>query len=135
MMLAALCAMSAAAVMAIAGVFAPAGRAADLLKSGAAVQFMHAMATLASATVMQIGGVEARRAPAFFLTGIPLLAGSIYARALGAPPLVWGLAAVGGISAGVGWIILARATLEVDDGPRLARKSATQSIKAPAPAE
>jgi len=123
MMLAALSAMSAAGVMTVGGLLAPPGRAADLLKAGAAVQFMHSMATLACATVMQIGGVQARRAPPFFLASVPLLSGSIYAVAFGAPPQAWLFTACGALAAAVGWAILALATLSVEDGPRVVRSS------------
>lgn len=123
MMLAALSAMSAAGVMAFGGLLAPPGRSADLLKAGAAIQFMHSMATLACATVMQIGGLGARRAPPFFLASVPLLSGSIYALALGAPREAWLMAASGALAAAVGWSILARATLGVDDGPQEARNA------------
>lgn len=129
MMLAALCAMTAAAVMAAAALWVPAGRVADLLKAGAAVQFMHSMATLACATIMQIGGGQARRAPAFFLASIPLLSGSIYAMAAGAAPAVGALATLGGVSAAAGWAILVRSTLSVDDGPQLVRRTPPDPAK------
>jgi uncharacterized membrane protein YgdD (TMEM256/DUF423 family) len=129
MMLAALSAMSAAGVMTVSGLLTPPGRTADLLKAGAAVQFMHSMATLACATVMQIGGAQARRAPPFFLTSVPLLSGSIYALAFGAPPQAWLFTACGALAAAVGWAILALATLSVDDGPRAVRNSPQPRVR------
>ena len=114
MMLAALSAMCAAAIAAAAALLMPAGRTADLLKAGASLQFMHSMATLACATVVQIGGARARHAPGFFLAAIVLLSGSIYAMAFGAPPAVWATVAVGAMSAATGWIILASGTAGVD---------------------
>ena len=119
-MLATLCAMSAAAVMTYAALLAPPGRVGDLLKAGAAIQFMNSMATLACGSVAQIGGLRARRAPPFFLTSVPLLSGAIYAAALGAPAEVWLLAAPGALAAGIGWVLLAWATTHVDDAPRTA---------------
>lgn len=117
MTLAALAAMSAAGVAAATALLIPAGPAADLLKAGAALQFMHAMATLACATVVQIGGRRARHAPAFFLAGIALLPGSLYAMAAGAAGAVWLTAALGAAAAAAGWIILAVGALGVDPAP------------------
>ena len=59
-------------------------RAAELLKTGAQYGFMHTMATFACATFMQVGARRARFAPAFFLSGVALFSGSLYALALGA---------------------------------------------------
>ena len=126
MTLAAASAMCAAGVAAAAVLLVAPGPAADLLKGGAALQFMHSMATLACATVVQIGGGRARHAPGFFLSAIVLLCGSIYAMAAGATPAVW-LAALGALAAAVGWIILIIGTLGVD--PTTA--SAAASRRAP----
>ena len=114
MTLAALSAMCAAAIVAAAALLMPAGRTADLLKAGASLQFMHSMATLACATVVQIGGARARHAPGFFLAAIVLLSGSIYAMAFGAPPAVWATVVAGMLSAATGWVILASGTAGVD---------------------
>ena len=85
MTLAALSAMISVA----AGAFAAHGirdaHAKELLQTGAHYQFMHAMATLACATFMQIGARRARFAPALFLAGGVIFSGSLYALALGAP--------------------------------------------------
>jgi uncharacterized membrane protein YgdD (TMEM256/DUF423 family) len=127
MTLAALSAMAAAGVATAATVLLAPGRAADLLKAGAAIQFMHSMATLACATVVQIGGTRARHAPAFFLAGIVLLPGSLYALASGASWPVWPGAAAGALASAVGWIILVAGTLGVDPQPAAApgRREAT----------
>lgn len=117
MTLAALSAMCAAAIAAAAALLTSPGRTADLLKAGASIQFMHSMATLACATVVQIGGTRARHAPAFFLTANVLLSGSIYAMAFGAPQAAWVAAAVGALSAATGWIILISGTGSVDPRP------------------
>lgn len=116
MTLAALSAMSATAIAAAAVLLSPPGRAADLLKAGASIQFMHSMATLACATVVQIGGVRARHAPAFFLTAVVLLSGSIYAMAFGVQA-AWVGALAGGLSAAAGWILLISGTGSVDPSP------------------
>ena len=71
-----------------AGAFAAHGladpRAQELMRTGAIYEFMHAMATFACATFMQVGAARARFAPAFFLSGALLFSGSLYALALAA---------------------------------------------------
>src|SRR5687767_12597133 len=57
----------------------------ELVKTAATYGFMHTMATFACATFMQIGARRARFAPAFFLSGVVLFSGSLYALAAGAP--------------------------------------------------
>jgi uncharacterized membrane protein YgdD (TMEM256/DUF423 family) len=130
MTLAALSAMGAAGAATAATLLLAPGRAADILKAGAAIQFMHSMATLACATVVQIGGARARHAPAFFLAGIVLLPGSLYALALGAPWPVWPGATAGALAATVGWVILAAGTLGVDAPAVATSKSRKATIHA-----
>lgn len=99
------------------GAFAAHGaepRAAELLRTGATYGFMHTMATFASATFMQVGARRARFAPAFFLSGVVLFSGSLYALALGAPSWVGMITPVGGLSFLAGWGILAWAARGVD---------------------
>lgn len=88
-------------------------RAAELLRTGAQYQFMHAMATIASLTFWNWGARRARFAPLFFLPGILLFSGSLYALALGAPRLVGALTPLGGICFVTGWLILAWASPQV----------------------
>ena len=137
MTLAALSAMCAAGVATAAALITPPGPVADLMKAGAAIQFMHSMATLACATVVQIGGARARHAPAFFLAAILLLSGSLYAMAAGAaPPNVQAAAMLGALASAAGWIILAAGTLGVDSYTRRApmpgRGRAAEPARAPA---
>lgn len=132
MTLAALSATCAAAIATAAALLMPPGRTADLLRSGASLQFMHSMATLACATVVQIGGVRARYAPAFFLSAILLLSGSIYAMAFGASQAVWLTAAIGALSAAIGWIILVSGTGGVDQLPPTAISLDCSPVDAPA---
>ena len=99
------------------GAFAAHGaepRAAELLRTGATYGFMHSMATFASATFMQVGARRARFAPAFFLSGVVLFSGSLYALALGAPRWLGMITPVGGLSFLVGWAVLAWAARGVD---------------------
>jgi len=118
MMLAAIGGFVAVAV----GAFAAHGvkdiRAAELLRMGAGYGFMHTMATFACATIMNIGGHRARHAPAFFLSGVVLFSGSLYALALGAPSMVGMITPLGGLSFLIGWAILAWACLTVDQPPK-----------------
>jgi uncharacterized membrane protein YgdD (TMEM256/DUF423 family) len=76
--------------------------------------FMHTMATFACATFMQVGARRARFAPAFFLSGVLLFSGSLYALAFGAPRWVGIVTPFGGLSFLAGWAILVWAARGVD---------------------
>jgi uncharacterized membrane protein YgdD (TMEM256/DUF423 family) len=89
-------------------------KAQEVMRTGATYEFMHALATLACATFMQVGAARARFAPAFFLGGSALFSGSLYALALGAPPLVGIVTPFGGLGFLAGWAVLAWAALKVD---------------------
>lgn len=93
---------------------APDARAAELLRTGAHYGFIHALATLACATLMQLGARRARLAPAFFLSGVVVFSGSLYAMALGGPRWLGAVTPVGGVLFLVGWAVTAWAALEVD---------------------
>lgn len=99
------------------GAFAAHGaspKAAELLKTGASYEFMHAMASLACATFMQVGARRARFAPAWFLGGVVLFSGSLYALAFGAPHWAGMVTPIGGISFLIGWAVLIWAARGVD---------------------
>jgi uncharacterized membrane protein YgdD (TMEM256/DUF423 family) len=89
-------------------------RAAEIIRTGASYQFMHAMATFACATFMQIGAARARFAPAFFLSGTLLFSGSLYGLALGAPHWTGVITPIGGVLFMVGWAVLIWAARRVD---------------------
>ena len=89
-------------------------RAAELLRTGATYSFMHSLATFACALVVSLGGTRARHAPTFFLGGIVLFSGSLYALAAGAPSLAGIITPFGGLGFLIGWVILAWACLDVD---------------------
>jgi uncharacterized membrane protein YgdD (TMEM256/DUF423 family) len=89
-------------------------RAKELLKTGSTYGFMHTMATFACATFMQVGAKRARFAPAFFLAGVVLFSGSLYAMALGAPSWLGAVTPFGGLSFLAGWATLAWAARGVD---------------------
>jgi uncharacterized membrane protein YgdD (TMEM256/DUF423 family) len=88
--------------------------AKELLKTGAHYQFMHCMATLACATFMQVGGRRARFAPPFFLSGVVIFSGSLYALAFGAPRIVGAITPIGGTLFMIGWGVLVWAARGVD---------------------
>ncbi len=89
-------------------------RAQELLRTGALYGFMHAMATFACAIFMQIGARRARFAPAFFLSGVLLFSGSLYAMAFGAPRWIGVVTPIGGLCFLTGWAVLAWAARGVD---------------------
>jgi len=89
-------------------------KAAEWLRTGAAYGFMHTMATFACATFMQVGARRARFAPAFFLSGVVLFSGSLYAMAAGAPRWLGMVTPIGGLMFLIGWGILAWAARGVD---------------------
>lgn len=74
--------------------------AANLLRLGAGFQFMHSISTFACATFMNIGAIQARNAPALFLSGSALFSGSLYCRAVG----LW---AGGDLALGLGAALMA----------------------------
>ena len=88
--------------------------ARELMKTGASYEFMHALATFACATFMQVGAARARLAPPFFLAGTVLFCGSLYALALGAPRLTGAVTPLGGLLFLTGWSVLAWAAMDVD---------------------
>ena len=89
-------------------------KAVEWLKTRSMYGFMHTMATFACATFMQIGARRARFAPAFFLSGVLLFSGSLYAMALGAPHWLGAVTPLGGLCFLTGWAILAWAARGVD---------------------
>lgn len=112
-------------LMAVAvGAFAAHGiddpKAAEWLRTGAQYQFMHAMATFACATFMNIGALRARLAPAFFLAGAVIFSGSLYAMAMGAPRFLGAVTPIGGVLFLIGWGILAWSAGTIDQDRRSA---------------
>lgn len=114
MMLAAIGGFVAVAVGAFAahGVADP--QAKEWLKTGSTYGFMHTMATFACATFMNIGGRRARFAPAFFLSGVVIFSGSLYAMALGAPRILGAVTPIGGVLFLIGWAVLVWAAATID---------------------
>jgi len=114
MTLAALSGFVAVAVGAFAAHGVQDSKAAEWLRTGATYGFMHTMATFACATFMNIGARRARLAPGFFLSGVVLFSGSLYAMALGAPRWLGMVTPIGGLLFLIGWGILAWAARGVD---------------------
>lgn len=92
--------------------------AKEVMKTGATYEFMHAMATFACATFMQVGAARARFAPALFLSGTLLFSGSLYGLALGAPHWTGIITPLGGLMFLAGWAVLAWAARGVDQAAR-----------------
>ena len=101
-----------------AGAFAAHGitdeRAADLVKTAANYQFMHALAAIGCAIFMQVGAIRARFAPGYFLAGIVVFSGSLYAMAAGGPSILGAITPIGGVLFLIGWAMLAWAGLQID---------------------
>ena len=81
--------------------------AREVMKTGATYEFMHALAALACAGLIQAGARRARFAPALFLSGTLLFSGSLYGLALGAPHWTGIITPFGGLLFLAGWAVLA----------------------------
>jgi uncharacterized membrane protein YgdD (TMEM256/DUF423 family) len=88
--------------------------AEPLIRQAAQIHFMHGMATLASATFMNIGAVGARLAPAFFLGGTLLFCGPVYLEAAGFEDMFGMIKWLGVAGFAIGWLILAWASKDID---------------------
>ena len=82
-------------------------RAKALIETGVRYHMLHTMAVFAAISIVNWGGPRARFAPPFFLAGIMLFCGSLYALALGAPRWAGAITPIGGVSFLIGWLILA----------------------------
>jgi len=89
-------------------------KAQEWLRTGAAYGFMHTLATFACAIFMEIGARRARLAPAFFLSGVAIFSGTLYAMALGAPRWFGAITPIGGVLFLIGWGVLAWSARDVD---------------------
>lgn len=114
MTLAALGGFAAVAVGAFAahGVSDP--KAQEWLRTGSTYGFMHTLATFACAIAMEIGARRARLAPAFFLSGVAIFSGTLYAMALGAPRWFGAITPIGGVLFLIGWGVLAWSARDID---------------------
>lgn len=86
-------------------------KAAEWLRTGALYGFVHCLAVYAAAFVAQSGGGRAALTPGFFLVGVLLFSGSLFAMAAGAPRILGAITPIGGVSFMIGWAILAWAAM------------------------
>ena len=101
--------LAAAALLGLAcvafGAFAAHGiadpKAQDWLRTGALYGFVHVLATFAAERY------GSRLAQLFFVAGVVVFAGSLWAMALGAPTVLGAVTPIGGLSLMVGWALLA----------------------------
>ncbi|MDB5717081.1 MAG: hypothetical protein JWM38_508 [Sphingomonas bacterium] len=92
-----------------AGAFAAHGagaRAAELLRTGAQYQLIHAVAALVA-----VGQPRGRAAAWLFIGGAAVFAGTLYAMAFGAPRILGAVTPIGGIGLILGWLWLALGAL------------------------
>jgi uncharacterized membrane protein YgdD (TMEM256/DUF423 family) len=76
--------------------------------------YMAPVRSSSCATFMQVGARRARFAPAFFLSGVLLFSGSLYAMAFGAPRWIGVVTPIGGLCFLIGWAVLVWAARGVD---------------------
>lgn len=76
-------------------------KAQEWLRTGALYGFVHVLATFAAS---QLG---LRWPQPFFVLGAVVFAGSLWAMALGGPPVLGAVTPLGGLSLMVGWALLA----------------------------
>ncbi len=114
--IAGLAAISGLAAVAL-GAFAAHGLTDPQAKAWAETGFQqhafHTLACFAALWLNQQGARSARFAPAFFLAGILLFSGALYALALGAPRDMAIAAPIGGVSFMLGWLTLAAAAFSM----------------------
>jgi len=84
-------------------------KSAEWLRTGAEYGLIHCLACFVAALAINHGHHRAKAVPAFFLTGVLLFSGSLFAMALGAPRVLGAVAPIGGLSFLIGWAVLALA--------------------------
>jgi uncharacterized membrane protein YgdD (TMEM256/DUF423 family) len=89
-------------------------KAKEWLHTGSLYGFLHSFAVFACAGFMELGAKKARFAPAFFLAGVLVFSGSLYAMAFGAPRWFGAITPIGGLSFMAGWAILGWAARDLD---------------------
>lgn len=100
------------------GAFAAHGaseRAAELLRTGAHYQMVHALAVFAAFALHRAGAKGMGLVAALFLVGTLLFSGSLYAMALGAPRILGAVTPLGGLSFIAGWALLAWRSFTLGD--------------------
>jgi uncharacterized membrane protein YgdD (TMEM256/DUF423 family) len=82
-------------------------RAQAWMRTGAEYGFVHVLASFAAASLVRSGASGARFAPALFLPGVVIFAGTLAAMALGGPLWLGVVTPVGGLLFLAGWAWLA----------------------------
>jgi len=80
-----------------------------VFETGVRYQLVHALALLAVGLTVRVGLPAAARATPWFVTGVVLFSGSLYALALGAPSRLGLITPLGGTALLVGWVLFALA--------------------------
>lgn len=87
------------------------------MQTGGQYALVHVLASLACGLLAGMGAPRARLAPAFFLPGVAIFAGSLFAMALGGPRWLGAVTPIGGLLFLAGWAVLAWALRGLDRGP------------------
>lgn len=80
--------------------------ARELVTIGAQYHVVHTMAAIATISFCNWGAGRARLAAPFFLGGVLLFSGSLYALALGAPRWLGVVTPIGGVCFLIGWALM-----------------------------
>lgn len=103
-------------------------RARELLHTGALYGFVHVLAALSGVSLTRLDDGRRGFAPTFFLTGVLLFCGSLFALALGAPHWVGAFTPFGGVAFLLGWAALGWSAWRMPpNAPRAAAVAATPS--------
>lgn len=94
------------------------GAATLSLRQTGQIQFMHAMASFACATFMNIGAIGAGRAPAFFLSGTAIFCFPVYLAHFLGWPLSSVVHSFGAIILAIGWCVLIASARGIDRADR-----------------
>ena len=84
------------------------------MQTGAQYALVHVLATLACGLLARADAPRARLAPAFFLAGMAIFSGSLFAMALGGPRWLGAVTPIGGLLFLAGWAALAWAVRGLD---------------------
>lgn len=82
-------------------------KAQDWLKTGAHYQLVHSVSALVALNLARSGLERMQTVASLFLGGSLIFAGTLYAMALGAPPILGAVTPIGGLCLMAGWSLLA----------------------------
>ena len=89
--------------------------ARELIETGASYHGVHTLVLFVIVALVRWGAPRAFWAAPFFIGGLALFCGGLYAIALGAPHGLAMIIPIGGVSFMIGWIVLAWAALQLAD--------------------